>query len=278
MAPRRSPLSSRLSPPYPTLMPIPPEMILPLPSHSPAAFAEALRTSTAVFDRFAASHHTYVQQTTAARLNAHGTPAHFNVNDRVKIYMPPTHAQIQRTGRRSQHIVAWRGPCVVTEVLSDSTYRVQEDCSKRFFKRSIMNMRPFRASSVPPPPHHDLLCTLALTTGTLVAVRDTPTSAFHLARLTALTESNASLHYLGTTNKHFDRAVFEFLWLAPDNKTVLKDTRPSRYHAPITGDISTKDLPDLLVAPHLMSLPSSGKLSRLSHQLIHHLRDQLHVY
>ncbi len=64
---------------------------------------------------------------------------------------------------------------------------------------------------------------------------------------------------------------------APDNKTVLKDTRPSRHHAPITGDISTEDLPDLLVATHL-SLTSSGKLSRPSHQLIHHLRDQLHVY
>jgi hypothetical protein len=191
--------------------------------------------------------------------------------------MPPTHAQIQRTGRRSQHIVAWRGPCLVTDVLSDSTYRVQEECSKRFFERSIMNMRPFRASSAPPPPHHDLLSTLALSPGTLVAVRDTPTSAFHLARLTALTESNASLHYLGTTNKHFDRAVFKLLWLSPDNKTVLKDTRPARNHAPITGDISTEDLPDLLVATHL-SLTSSGKLSRPSHQLIHHLRDQLHVY
>ena len=73
---------------------------------SPAAFAEALQTSTAAFHRFAASHHTYVQQKTAERLNEHGTPAHFQVNDRVKIYMPPTHARILRTGRRSQHIVA----------------------------------------------------------------------------------------------------------------------------------------------------------------------------
>jgi hypothetical protein len=244
---------------------------------SPAAFAEALQTSTAAFHRFAASHNSYVQQTTAARLNKHGTPAHFHVNDRVKIYMPPTHAQIQRTGRRSQHIVAWRGPCLVTEVLSDSTYRVQEECSKRFFERSIMNMRPFRASSAPPPPHHDLLSTLALTPGTLVAVRDTPTSAFHLARLTALTESTASLHYLGTTNPHFDRAVFKLLWLSPANKTVLKDTRPARNHKPITGDISTEDLPDLLVATHL-ALTAAGKLSRPSHQLLHHLHDQLHVY
>jgi hypothetical protein len=244
---------------------------------SPTAYADALRTSSAAFHRFASSHHTYVQATTAKRLNQHGTPAHFALHDRVKIYMPPTHAQIQRTGRRAQHIVAWRGPCVVTEILSASTYRVQEECSKRFFERSIINMRPYRATSAPPPPHHDLLSTMALTTGTLVAVRDSPTSAFHLARITALTEANTSLHYLGTTNPRIQRAVFKLLWLSPDNKTVLKDTRPARNHHPITGEISSEDLPDLLVATHL-SLTSAGRLSRPSYQLLHHLHDQLHIY
>jgi hypothetical protein len=244
---------------------------------SPVIFADALRTSTAAFHHCAATHKAFMQKSTEKRLNEHGTPVRFHLNDRVKIYMPPTHAQIQRTGRRAKHIVAWRGPCIVVEVLSSSTYKVQEECSNRFFERSIINMRPFRASSAPPPPHHDLLSTLALTHGTLVAVRDTPTSAFHLARLTALTESTASFHYLGTTNPNFDRAVFKLLWLSPDNKTVLKDTRPARNHAPITGDISTEDLPDLLVATHL-ALTAAGKLSRPSHQLLHHLHEQLHIY
>jgi hypothetical protein len=95
-------------------------------------------------------------------------------------------------------------------------------------------MRPFRATSAPPPPHHDLLSSLNLIPATLVAVRDTPDSVFHLARLTALTEANASLHYLGTTNPRLDRAIFKLLWLSPANKTVLKDTRPARNHLPIT--------------------------------------------
>ena len=74
-----------------------------------------------------------------------------------------------------------------------------------------------------------------------------------------------------------DRAVFKRLWLSPDNKTIIKDTRPARNHEPITGEISTEDLPDLLVATHL-ALTTAGKLSRPSHQQLHHLRDQLHVY
>jgi hypothetical protein len=52
---------------------------------------------------------------------------------------------------------------------------------------------------------------MALTTGTIVAVRDSPTSVFHLARITALTEANTSLHYLGTTNPRIERAVFKLL-------------------------------------------------------------------
>jgi hypothetical protein len=85
--------------------------------------------------------------------------------------MPPTHAQIQRTGRQAKHIVAWRGPCVVTSILSPSTHQVQEECSGRFFESSIINMRPYRASTTPPPPHHDLLSTMTLTPGILIRCR-----------------------------------------------------------------------------------------------------------
>ena len=118
---------------------------------------------------------------------------------------------------------------------------------------------------------------MALTPESLVAVRDIPESVFHIARLTAITETNASLHYLGTINPRLDRAVFKLLWFSPANKTVLKDSRPARNHLPITGEISVEDLPDLLVATHL-SLTAAGRLSRLSYQLLHHLSHQLHIY
>ncbi len=118
---------------------------------------------------------------------------------------------------------------------------------------------------------------MALTPETLVAVRDTPDSVFHIAHLTAITETNASMHYLGTTNPRLDRAVFKLLWLSFANKTVLQDTRPARNHLRITGEIFVEDLPDLLVATHL-SLTAAGRLSRPSYQLLHHLSDQLRIY
>jgi hypothetical protein len=210
-------------------------------------------------------------------MNKHGTPQTFSLNDRVKIYLPPTHAQLLRTGRRSNHIVAWRGPCRITKLLSPSSYEMQEECSGRVFQRSIINTRPFRASKNPPPPHHDLVSHAALHPGTIIAVRDNPTSHFHIAKVTTITETLLSVHHLGSTNPTMDSAVFRPLWLAPDNRTVMKDTCPARNHKAITGDIDTEDIPDLLVASHLI-LTTTGRLSRKSARLLFHLRDQLHTY
>ncbi len=129
---------------------------------SPEGFAAALRTFMHAFHSFAAAHKTYMATTTEERLNKHGTPKTFALNDRVKIYVPPTHAQILRIGRKSNHIVAWRGPCTITRILSASSYEMEEDCSGRKFQRTIINIGPFRATKNPPPPHHDLISTAAL--------------------------------------------------------------------------------------------------------------------
>jgi hypothetical protein len=244
---------------------------------SPVEFAAALRISMQAFHAMAAAHKSFLAKTTEERLNKHGTPTTFALNDRVKIYVPPTHAQILRTGRKSNHIVAWRGPCKITRLLSPTSYEVEEEGSGRTFQRTIINIRPFRATKTPPPPHHDLVSSAALLPSTIIAVRDTPDSAFHLAKVLHLTEILLSVHYLGTTSRPLDTAVFRLVWIAPDGRTVLKDTRPARNHSPVTGEIDAADLPDLLVASHLR-LTSSGRLSRKSSRLLFHLRDQLHIY
>jgi transposase InsO family protein len=49
-------------------------------------FVAALRITTAAFHHFAKTHLEYTQRTTAARLNQCGSPASFNIGDKVKIY------------------------------------------------------------------------------------------------------------------------------------------------------------------------------------------------
>jgi hypothetical protein len=58
---------------------------------TPALAAAVIQLSIAAFRRYARSHHEYLQQTTADLLNLKGTSTSFQLGQRVKIYMPPTH-------------------------------------------------------------------------------------------------------------------------------------------------------------------------------------------
>ena len=127
------------------------------------------------------------------------------------------------------------------------------------------------------PRHHDLISAAAHYPKTFIAVRDTPTSSFHLASVLNITETQLSIHYLGTTTPTLDTAVFRLVWISPDGRTVLKDSRPARNHTAVTGEIDTADIPDLLVASHL-AFTTTGRLTRQSSRLLFHLKDQLHIY
>ncbi len=108
--------------------------------------------------------------------------------------------------------------------------------------------------------------------------RSSDLSPFDLARLTTTTETHVHLAYLGTTNPNLRKAVFKLVWIDPvDNKTLLQNTRLARRHQPVTGDITTEDIPDLLAATHLV-LTITGRLTALSYHIPHHLSHQLSVH
>jgi hypothetical protein len=72
---------------------------------SPAVAAATIQTSVAAFHCYARTHAEYLQTTTAERLSQQVNPTSFQLDHRVKIYMPPTQAQLERTGRHAKHIV-----------------------------------------------------------------------------------------------------------------------------------------------------------------------------
>ena len=57
----------------------------------PEVFANAVKISTAAFVHLARNHTDYVRALTAEHLNQHGYPRTFEIGDRVKIRVPPTH-------------------------------------------------------------------------------------------------------------------------------------------------------------------------------------------
>jgi hypothetical protein len=52
----------------------------------------------------------------------------------VKARFPPTKAEMDATGRRSNHISAWRGPCRVITRLSSTSYKVLQLETNREFE------------------------------------------------------------------------------------------------------------------------------------------------
>jgi hypothetical protein len=102
-------------------------------------FALAVKTSTAAFIQLAKNHDQYVKQETADMLNEKGFPRTFEVGALVKARFPPTKAELDITGRRSNHVSAWRGPCRIDDRLSSTTYRLTQLDSKRQYERAISN-------------------------------------------------------------------------------------------------------------------------------------------
>jgi hypothetical protein len=253
-------------------------MLSPTPPNA-LEFVDALRTTIAAFHDFARTHLHYTQQTMADRLNVYGIPTTFTVGDIVKIYMPSTHAQMLKTGRKAKHIIAWRGPCTIPRVLSRSAYEMTENCSGRTFARTLCNIRPYAASRTAPPPHHDLLSLDPVIPNTVLAIRDSndPNACFRLATALTLTETTLSVHYLGTTEPRLTHARFLPIWTQVDDTITLQVTRPSRHHSPWTGDIATEDIPDLLVASRLY-LTATNKFRARSRQDLHHVQDELFAH
>ena len=244
---------------------------------SPIAYAKAVAVSAQAFARLATAHHTYMRVTTAERLNMHGVPATFAIGDRVKIYVPPTHQQMLATGRRAKHIVAWRGPCTITRILSRTSYEMTEDCSDRVFQRTLVNIRPFRSTRDAPPPHHDRLSNEPLITGHLIAIRDEPDGRFRLATVVRVDEATVTIHYHGTTNPDLARATFRPAWNNPTDDTLaLRPTQP-RGHSPWLGVLDTEDLQEVIIASNL-SLTSGLRLKKESATILFHLREQLFVH
>lgn len=65
----------------------------------------------------------------------------FIVGDQVYIFIPPTEADITRSGRKAKHLCHWRGPFVIHKVLSTTTYTITDTEHKYFYSRNISNIR-----------------------------------------------------------------------------------------------------------------------------------------
>jgi hypothetical protein len=112
------------------------------------------------------------------------------------------------TGRRSSHISSWRGPCVVTDRLSTTSYRVTEENSGRVFERVVSNVLPYRATSIRSSAAFQPYYSDPFAISEIIAVRDIPDSVFYVTKVTHVSDVDISVHYFGCTRMDLTRAIF----------------------------------------------------------------------
>ena len=243
----------------------------------PTKFAHAVKTSVAAFCRLAQNHSDFIRTKTADRLNLTGYPKTYVIGDLVKIRVPPTHEQMLATGRRSSHISSWRGPCIVTDRLSTTAYRMDEQSSGRTFERVISNILPYRASSIRAPAVYVPLYSDVFLVDEFIAIRDEPNSPFYIAKVTSVTESSIEVHYYGSTHPDLSRATFRPAWHKPNSDVIHLSTTQPRDTIRYAGVIELDSIRNLLVARNLEML-SSRKLRKKSQNKLFHIYDELFIF
>jgi transposase InsO family protein len=242
-------------------------------------FALAVKTSTAAFVNLAQNHDQYMKNETAIRLNQKGAPRQFIVGVMVKARFPPTKAEMDATGRRSNHISAWRGPCRVITRLSSTSYKVMQLDNNREFERSISNLLPWNASGRKKARNATYVEDIStpFLPNEFIAVRDEPASWFYLARVTTVTKTAIIVHYYGTRSPNLALATFYPGWhLSTQNHIRLSLDQPEHFIR-YSGTIEVNAINSLLVARNL-ALTSAHRLTSQSRRLLMPVRDELFIF
>ena len=125
-----------------------------------------LAAVTAMYRQAAADVSKAASSSSVNRLNAKGSgPVNWQVGDLVFVYAPPKRSArdmavasdgsrvlgVPEEGKepawKVKHTIHWRGPCVVCEKVSASTYRVKERSSGKVFERHVSLIFPAAVSS-----------------------------------------------------------------------------------------------------------------------------------
>jgi hypothetical protein len=242
-------------------------------------FALAVKTSTMAFIQLARNRDQYVKAETADMLNEKGFPRTFEVGALVKARFPPTKAELDVTGRRSNHVSAWRGPCRIDDRLSSTTYHLTQLDTNRQYERAIINLLPWRAVSAKQPRNaiFDPETSDPFAVNEFIAVRDEPKSWFFLARISAISEKALIVHYYGCKDGDLKKVKFLPCWhLATQQHIRLAPNNPA-HHVRYTGIVDFSSIPALLVARKLQ-LTAMSILTSKSRRLLMPIRDELFTY
>jgi len=258
-------------------------------SPDPASLDD-IETSARAFVDLAKNHADQRRAATARTLNKKGrSKVTFKKGDLVKVFLPPNQAEAKARNRKVKHLLSWRGPCRVVDLLSPTVYRVRHVHTKRMYTRSVMNVSAWHGDEATirdlPPRSSSSFGLDDVQVGGIIAVLDAAEDAvYSLAKVTKVVNANVHVHYLATRGKTLATAKFVLAYAKPDGRLLLRRRRKTKTirimdddAAPWSGVVPlTHDLvlvPDVRLRPNgvlrthsLRALEAVGSLLRKKHR------------
>jgi hypothetical protein len=151
-----------------------------------------------------------------AALARKGSKLKYQVGDEVSLYIPPSEQEAKRAGRKVKHLLYFRGPAVVTQVLSNTSYKL--DYNGRVYYRCFAELRPYRSSGLPvdlPIANETRMQENKLIPGRFVSLCDTDDENdvhFHLCKVLAIEDDRALLLNYATWGSKIESAKFSILY------------------------------------------------------------------
>ena len=169
-----------------------------------------------------------------ASLARKGSNVKYKVGDEVSLFIPPTEQEAKRAGRKAKHLLYFRGPAMITEVLSDTTYKL--DYEGRIYYRCFSELRPYRSSNLPvdlPIANNIQMQEDQLILGNFVSLCDTDDENdvyFHLCKVVAIEDNKAVLLNYATYSTNLRTAKFNILYQehSTDRYTTKRPRRNAR--------------------------------------------------
>jgi transposase InsO family protein len=151
-----------------------------------------------------------------AMLARKGARVNLKVGDEVSLFLPPSEREAAAAGRKVKHLLFFRGPAIITKVLSNTTYQL--DYKGRVYFRCFAELRPYKSSSLPvdlPIANEAEMQDDKLISGNFVTLCDTDDrndDHFHLCKVIAIEDEKALLLNYATWSTNLRSAKFKILY------------------------------------------------------------------
>jgi len=196
----------------------------------------------------------------ANKLNAYGQNIkHFRVGDKVTFYLPPNEREALSMGKNPKHLLQYRGPGIITRVLSPNNTSFELKYEGRTYRRNVMHLSPY-TSNGEVPSNVLLKMDNTVSVGSFVAVLDnTGDKKYHIAKVLDVGETTTWIHYYATKSPNLRQALWYPVHAQP-NTNVLMMEKPDtivRHDTQLTGSIDS-----LPIGEGLIILPNVGMTDR----------------